>query len=130
VKKRKQSKSISGILIGKTSKSSKAKAIAGFFRKCPYCAFCTHDGCTLIATFSLPHHHRWWLSSIQKHPQETVGLDRAEVFFTKYIEVSSPWKSGAVKPRLKKAPCGADCQKCPVYRKKCPGCIATKCYLD
>lgn len=126
---KKKDKPLVGILFGVTAKSTKAKAIAGFFRKCPYCAFCTHVGCTLIGAFSLPYHHRWWLSSIQRHPQETVGLERAEVFFAKRIEVSSPWKAGAVKPLLKKAPCGADCQKCPAYRIKCPGCIATKYYL-
>jgi hypothetical protein len=77
----KKDRPLAGILLGITATSTTAKKIAGFFRKCPYCAFCTHIGCTLIGTFSLLYHHRWWLSAIAKHPRETVGLDRAEVFF-------------------------------------------------
>jgi hypothetical protein len=129
VKKRNKKKPLVGILLGKASTSTKAKSIAHFFKKCPYCASCASVDCTFMGIFSLPQNHRWWLVSIQKHPKETVGFENAEVFFTKKVEASSPCSSGTMKLNLKRPPCGADCKGCPAYRKECKGCISTKYYL-
>lgn len=115
-----------GILIGKTSDKEKADKISGYFEKCPYCAVSTSTDDKVVAVFTIPQEHKWWLDSIGEQPQATVGFESAEVFYADKIDVENIWSSGQVKPELDKAPCGANCIGCPVYRKACPGCPATK----
>ncbi len=128
--KKREKKPIVGVLLGEADTPGKAKSISGFLNKCPYCVSCTNVECLVTGVLSIPQHHRWWLESISKKPEETVGLKKAEVFFAEHVAASSPWSSGSVQPRLAKAPCGADCQGCPMYRKKCTGCPATTYYVD
>lgn len=117
-----------GILLGRASTPEKARSISRFFNACPYCALSTSTGTTVISVFSLPMEHRWWLDSIAAHPKNTVGIEEAEVFYTARVAAQSPWSAGEIKATADKPPCGADCVGCPAYKKKCPGCIATKYY--
>ena len=126
--KKRKPESVLGVLIGRAHTSSKAKSIAKWFSRCPYCLSCTNEENLIIGVLSIPSHHRWWLTSISKHPKETVGLQKAEVFFTRHMKAISKGISEQVKPVLRRAPCGADCHGCPVYHKKCRGCPATKYY--
>lgn len=118
-----------GVLLGETFTPTKAALIADNYRQCPYCVSYVSVGCTVIGVFSLPPDHRWWLEWVTEHPEETLGLKRAEVFFTQQIEASSPWTRGDVKPHLEQAPCGTDCRECPRYHKECEGCPSTRHYV-
>jgi len=117
-----------GILIGKASDKKKAAKISGFFEKCPYCAVSINTDDKVVAVLTIPQEHKWWLDAIAEQPQGTVGFESAEVFYADTLEFKSTWSAGQVKPELDKPPCGADCIGCPVYRKACPGCPATKSY--
>lgn len=126
---KKKQKSIVGILLGKAHTTAQAKSITKWLLRCIYCVSCSHEGCLVIAVVAIPQPHRWWFESIAEHPKETVGLQRAEVFFAQHIKAASQWSSGRVKPILKRAPCGAECHGCSEYRNRCRGCQATKYYL-
>ena len=114
-----------GILIGTAEHTDKAEKISAFFAKCPYCAFSTSTGKVVFTVLTIPFEHRWWLDSIKAQPKNTVGLEKAELFFVQEIEVTSPWSMGQIKPELDKSPCGATCPTCPLYKKECSGCPAT-----
>jgi hypothetical protein len=118
-----------GVLLGEAPTSAKAQRLADIFQPCPYCVSCTSARRTVIGVFTLPPDHGWWLEGIAEQPEETLGLKRAEVFFTQQIEASSPWTRGEVKPKLERAPCGTDCRECPWYPQECEGCPATLHYV-
>ena len=128
--KRERKKPMVGVLLGKAPTPTKSKVIADLYHKCPYCISYASAEKMIMGIFSIPQDHQWWLESVVEHPKETMGLEVAEVFFPKYIEASSPWSRGETKPIQEKAPCGADCQGCPEYRKECKGCPATKYYKE
>lgn len=126
----KQKKSITGVLLGKMSSHKRATTIAKTYTKCPYCVSYISIGCTIVGVFSLPQDHKWWLEWVVEYPEETLGLKCAEVFFTQKVKTTSPWSCGEVKPILKRAPCGADCEECFRYQKECEGCPATIYYIN
>jgi hypothetical protein len=117
------------ILVGTATNNRKAAGISRFFEKCPFCVFSTSKDNTIFTVLAVPFDHKWWVQSISDHPKDTVGLEKAEVFYPENIEVASPWSIGEVKPELDKPPCGAECLTCRVYKKACPGCPATKHYV-
>jgi len=117
------------ILAGTAANNKKAAAVSEFFEKCPFCVFSTNKDNTLFTVLTVPHDHKWWVESISEHPKDTVGLEKAEVFYPDSIEVTSPWSSGQVRLNQKKPPCGAECLTCHVYKKECPGCVATIHYI-
>ena len=125
-----QKKVLVGILIGRASTPEKAHSISRFLSSCPYCAFAKCTGTTVVGVLSLPAAHRWWLDSIATQPKNTIGIEEAEVFYPAYVTAQSPWSAGKIKPDADKPPCGADCMGCPVYRKQCPGCVATTYYTS
>ncbi len=116
-----------GVLIGRASSSQKARSVSRFLKSCVFCASSTAAGTTLTCVLSLPEDHKWWVDSIAAQPKATIGLEEAEVFYAERIAAQSPWSSGTMKIG-DKPPCGADCAGCPVYKKSCPGCIATHYY--
>jgi len=119
---------ITGVLLGKASSHKRATTIAETYTQCPYCVSYVSSGCTIIGVFSLPQDHKWWLEWVAEKPEETLGLQRAEVFFTERIKAISPWSAGNVIPILEIAPCGANCMKCFHYQKDCEGCPSTQYY--
>ena len=125
----KEKDTLAGVLLGQAPTSEKAALIAETCRQCPYCVSYVSAGRTVIGVFSLPPDHRWWLEWVAEHPEETLGLKRAEVFFTQQIETSSPWTRGEVRPHLERAPCEANCRECPTHHQKCVGCPATRHYV-
>ncbi len=116
-----------GVLVGRASSSQKARSVSRFLKSCVFCAVSKNAGTTVICTLSLPEDHKWWLDSIAAQPKGTIGLEDAEVFYAEHVAAQSPWSSGNMKI-ADKPPCGADCAGCPVYKKSCPGCIATSFY--
>ncbi len=114
-----------GIVVGTAENRDKAKKISVFFGSCPYCAMSASKEDTILAVLTIPHEHKWWLESIKEKPKGTVGLEKAEVFYTSGVNATSPWSGGKVEPVLDRSPCGAQCPGCPVYKKECRGCPAT-----
>ncbi len=121
-------KPVVGVLLGDAPTPENAASIAQKYCACPYCACYTSTGSTVIGVFSLPQDRRWWLEWVAEEPEDTVGLKRAEVFFTQAVEALSPWARGEARPNQKLAPCGADCRDCPRYHELCEGCPATHSY--
>ena len=122
--------SITGILIGEAPTEGKATAVAALFTNCPYCAFSTPLNKIVLAAFSIPAEHRWWLEAIEERPTETLGLEKAKILFAAPFTLETLWTRGNTKPVLEKAPCGAVCPKCPLYVEKCPGCPSTRYYKE
>lgn len=117
------------ILAGTAINNKKAAAISKFFEKCTFCVLSTYKDNNIYTVLTVPSDRKWWVETIREKPKDTVGLEKAEVFYLEVIEVKSPWSTGEVKPILDKPPCGAECLTCPVYKKACPGCPATKHYM-
>ena len=120
---------IVGILLGEI-KPEKIASLCENASKCPYCTLFSHSTGTVLGLYVIPKNHCWWLEWVEKEPHETLGLDRAKVFFTHAVSASSPWSRGEVQAMCDKAPCGASCLECTMYTKKCPGCPATVHYLE
>ena len=114
-----------GILLGKTT-PERATRLAEISCMCPYCTSFSQSEGTILGLYVIPKNHNWWLEWVKQEPQETLGLQKAEVFFTQAIVASSPWSRGEVHAILDQAPCGANCPDCKMYTKKCPGCPATQ----
>jgi hypothetical protein len=121
-------RSLVAILLGRAPTPAKAAHLAERYCVCPYCVLLTTADDTIIGLYSIPPDRRWWLEWIVDHPQETLGLEGAELFFAQQIEVGNAWSPGAVKAEHDRAPCGADCPACTLYQQKCEGCPATKHY--
>ncbi len=115
---------ICAVLIGNAASSSQAEDLASRSRNCPYVASYSCTGNVVIGVFALPLSKRWWIDYPQQRP-EVLGLQKAAVFVTDRVSVSSPWSQGAVQPLLASAPCGTSCDGCPQYRSRCSGCPAT-----
>ena len=122
--------SITGILIGEALTEEKAAAVAALFTDCPYCALSTSLNNAVLAAFSIPAEHRWWLEAIEEGPTETLGLKKAKILFADPSVLETLWTRGATEPVLEEAPCGAVCPKCPLYANKCPGCPSTRYYKE
>ena len=116
------------VLLGKAPTPAKAALMANRYQQCHYCVSFVSADTMIVAVYTIPSGHRWWLEWVEKQPQETLGLERAEVFFARQIQASSPWSRGQVEAKLEQGPCGANCQECPLYRKECAGCPATRHY--
>ena len=118
-----------GILIGEASEPKKANKISRFFENCPYKVFDQVKGNNLFIVFSLPKDHEWWLLEIKENPETTIGLLKADVFFSDQFNIQSPFEKDEIEPTLEKSPCDTDCSKCHFYKKRCEGCPATVFYL-
>ena len=119
-----------GVLLGEAPTAAKAALMANRYRQCPYCVSFASADVTVVAVYAIPPDHRWWLEWVEKQPQETLGLERAEVFFAQQVRASSPWSRGDVEAKLERGPCGADCQDCSHYHKECTGCPATQHFVS
>jgi hypothetical protein len=117
-----------GVLLGETT-PERASRLAEIFHPCPYCASFAIAGGTVVGLYAMPADHGWWLEWVEEQPQETLGLERAEVLFAQHVTAASPWSRGEVQPTQEHSPCGAACPECPNYRQECPGCPATQYYL-
>ena len=119
-----------GLLLGRARTTDRASSVADFFRKCPYCAIATSTGSFVLAVLVFPASRKWWFESIAQDPAGTVGLEQAEVFYTAKINMVSPWSSGHLASDQSKPPCGADCATCSLHLDKCPGCPATRFFIQ
>jgi hypothetical protein len=116
---------IVGILLGEII-PDKAAALCEIAIKCPYCSSLSQSAGTILGLYVIPKENRWWLEWVKQEPTDTLGLLKAEVYFTQRILASSPWSRGEIQSILEKAPCEANCLECIMYLKKCPGCPATQ----
>lgn len=123
-------RSITGILIGEALTEEKAAAVATLFTDCPYCALSTPLNKAVLAAFSVPAEHRWWLEAIETGPTKTLGLERAKILFADPLIIETLWTQRDTEPVLEEAPCGAICPKCPLHANKCPGCPSTRHYEE
>lgn len=123
-------KKTSGLLLGKAQTTDRAMSVADFFKKCPYCATATSTGNSVLAVLVFPASQKWWFESIAKDPAGTVGLEEAEIFYPAKVDAVSPWSSGRLVSDQPKPPCGADCDACSMHLDKCPGCPATRFFIQ
>ncbi|OGU60376.1 MAG: hypothetical protein A2V66_11560 [Ignavibacteria bacterium RBG_13_36_8] len=126
----KRKESIIGILIGEAPDNNKASSIVNIYKKCPYCFSYSINGKIIQGIYTLPPDHKWWLNWVADEPMETMGLKKADVFFSRKIKATSQWLRGEATPTQQKAPCGAQCWECSKYLKECKGCPATLYHLS
>ena len=120
-------KTLCGIIIGEASSNEKAKEIADNFKDCPYVAFIATHSNEVFAIYFIPEKQRWWLEYVEEKPKQTLGVDRAQLFIVDKVESPEKFNLKLPKEKLRIAPCGADCQKCPSF-SKCLCCPATIYY--
>ncbi|MGD9379192.1 MAG: hypothetical protein PVI51_01350 [candidate division WOR-3 bacterium] len=121
---------VTGLLIGTADTPERAASVAGFFNKCPYCAHASHTGNIVIAALSFPPNHKWWFESMADDPAGTIGLQAAEAIYLERINAQSPWSSGRIGQQMAQPPCGAECSTCRMYQHNCPGCPASRSFID
>ena len=118
-----------GILLGETEPEN-ATRLTKTASMCPYCTSFSCSSGTILGLYVIPRNHSWWLQWVKEKPQETLGLQKVEIFFARTNMASSPWSRGEVQAILELAPCGANCLDCTMYKGKCPGCPATRHFLE
>jgi len=118
---------ICGIITGQAETPQKVKKIANAYKNCPYVAFMSTKNNKLYAIYFLPKRQKWWIDYIQKKPQETFGLEKAEIYYPDNVQHPKTLKMRLPKKKQKIAPCGSDCEKCPA-NNRCLCCPATIFY--
>jgi len=98
--------------------------IANAYQDCPYVAFMATKANKIMIVYFLPEKQRWWVESIEKKPQTTLGLEKANLVFPERLIFPKKMKLRLPKRKAAISPCNSDCMKCPAYNK-CLGCPAT-----
>jgi hypothetical protein len=120
-------KLICGIINGQAETPQKAKKIAESYKNCPYVTFLATDNSKFYAVYFLPKRQKWWINYIEKKPQKTLGLEKAEIHYPDNIQHPKTLKMRLPKKKHGIAPCGADCSKCS-SNSRCLCCPATIYY--
>ncbi len=120
-------KTICGIIIGEASSNGKAKEITNEFKDCPYVAFIAPHLNRVFAIYFVPEKQRWWLEYVEEKPKQTLGVDKTQLFIVDEVKYPEKFNLKLPKEKVRIAPCGADCQKCPLF-SKCLCCPATIYY--
>ena len=118
---------ICALLIGGADTENKAKQIAHRFQVCPYVDFMATKGVQLLAVLLFPERKRWWAEYIGKHPNETFGLQNAEVTFMEEVHYPRRMRSRLPDRKQDISPCKSNCGTCQFYGE-CDGCPATIFY--
>ncbi|MFX0081037.1 MAG: hypothetical protein ACFE94_04715 [Candidatus Hodarchaeota archaeon] len=120
-------KFVFALLIGEAETEDKVIQIAESYKNCPYVYFMSTKGKKLYAIYYLPLQQKWWIKFIEKKPQDTFGLEKAQVLFFDFIQYPDKlYLRVPIKPK-KVSPCGDDCGTCS-SSKRCICCPATIYY--
>jgi len=118
-------KNIFGIIVGEARSAEEAEKLAEMMKKCPYLVA---SGTTSNKTYSIyivPEEKKWWLRYPETNPK-SVGLESARVYIVENLTYPEKFDWKLPKKKTKTAPCGADCQTCPLREEyDCSGCPAT-----
>lgn len=112
------------LLEGEAKSANTANKIAEAYQGCPYVAFMATKNNQVFITYFLLEKQRWWVEYIEKKPQTTLGLEKANLTFPEKLFFPNKMKLRLPKKRTEPSPCNSDCAKCPAY-DKCLGCPAT-----
>ena len=117
-------RNICGIIIGEACSTEEAKKLVETVRDCPYLIASGTTSNKTYSVYIVPEEKRCGLEYPERNPEAT-GLEKASVHIIE--DVSFPEKISLRKTerRAKTAPCGANCQTCPLREEyDCSGCPA------
>jgi len=111
-----------GTLVGKCEDETSAERISNLFEKCPYNISNKAENKFITLLFYIPEDHAWWIKEIKQDPEGTLGLKKADVFFSDEFDslIDVEYEKD-----LEEAPCGTDCGNCEFYPDECTGCPST-----
>jgi hypothetical protein len=115
------------LLIGEAETENKVNQIAESYKNCPYVYFMSTKGKRFYAIYFLPVQQKWWIEYIEKKPQDTFGLEKAQVLFLDNIQYPKKLDLRLPKEIQKISPCGDNCGTCP-SSLECACCPATVYY--
>ena len=115
------------LLFGEGENEDKTNQIADNYKDCPYVNFMATKGREIYSIYFLPEKQKWWIEFIEKNPQKTLGLNKAQLFFIENLQYPKRMKLHLPKNLLEISPCGANCENCP-SSEKCTCCPATAYY--
>lgn len=122
-----EEKLICVLLIGEGENENITNKIAKSYENCPYVNFMAIKGSEIYSIYFLPEKQKWWIKSIEKNPQETLGLKEVQLIFVENLQYPKRMKLRLPKKLLEISPCGANCEICS-SSEKCTCCPATVYY--
>ncbi len=122
-----EEKLICALLCGKGGTEEITNQIVKSYKNCPYVYFMATKGREIYSVYFLPEKQKWWIESIEKNPQKTLGLNKAQLYFIENLQYPKRMKLRLPKKLLELSPCGANCGICP-SSEKCSCCPATVYY--
>jgi len=123
-------KEIFGIIIGEASSAEEAQKLAETMRNCPYLVASGTTANMIYSVYIVPKEKKWWLKYPETNPKET-GVEKAWVYMIENLVYPQKFNLKVPKKRTEIAPCGADCQTCPLREEyDCNGCPATVHYKE
>lgn len=118
---------ICALLCGEGETKAKTNQVAQSYENCPYVNFMATKGKELICIYYLPKQQKWWIETIEKNPQKTLGLNKAQLYFIENLKYPKRMNLRLPKKLLDISPCGANCGIC-TSSEKCTCCPATVYY--
>lgn len=103
--------------------------LTGRMRECPHVVSMytvRGDEERVFIVFALPPERLWWVTMQSERPQ-VIGARSVELTF-----LDNAWPSQLYLPasvREGSPPCGAKCETCPQYKKRCSGCPSSSMYV-
>ncbi|MFX0041975.1 MAG: hypothetical protein ACFE8L_03595 [Candidatus Hodarchaeota archaeon] len=122
-----EEKLISVLLYGEGKTEELTNQIAECYKNCPYITFMATKGRELYSIYFLPEKQKWWIETIEKNPQGTLGLKKVQLTFFEKLQFPKRMKLHLPKKLVELSPCGANCGTCP-SSEKCTCCPATVYY--
>lgn len=122
-----EEKLICGVLFGEGETKEITNQVAESYKNCPYVNFMATKGREVYSIYFIPEKQKWWIESIEKNPQGTLGLKNAHLKFVKKLYYPKKMKLRLPKKLLDLSPCGANCGTC-TSSEKCTCCPATVHY--
>ncbi len=116
---------ICGIIIGEARSAEEAEKLAETMKNCPYLLASGTTSNKIYFVSIVPEEKRWWLKYPETNPKAT-GVEKALVHIVENVTYPKRFNLRLPRKKTKTAPCGADCQTCPLNEEYgCSGCPAT-----
>ncbi len=123
-------KNIFGIIVGEARSAEEAEKLAEMMKNCPYLIASGTSSNKTYSIYIVPEEKKWWLKYPETNPKAT-GLENAQVYIVENITYPEKFDWKLPKKKTETAPCGADCQTCPLQEEYgCGGCPATIHYKE